>query len=77
MIISRQPSQLLIIIDQKQPENADYFNYFVSVITNDESYTREIKSRITMERAHSKRRRVFVGKLDLNLTKKLVKCLVV
>jgi len=32
--ISRQPSTLEITIDQKQPENEEYFNYVCSMITN-------------------------------------------
>ena len=33
--ISRQPSPLQIMIDQKQLENVEYFSYFGSMITND------------------------------------------
>jgi hypothetical protein len=35
MRISRQPSPLQIIIDQKQLENVEYFNYLSGMITND------------------------------------------
>jgi hypothetical protein len=31
-----------IMIDQKQPNNVEYFNYFDSML-NDAGYTREIK----------------------------------
>jgi hypothetical protein len=44
MKISRQPSRKQIIIDQKQPENVEYFNYFGILITNEATYTGEIKS---------------------------------
>jgi hypothetical protein len=33
--ISRQPSLMKIMIDQKQLENVEYFNYLDSMITND------------------------------------------
>jgi hypothetical protein len=42
--ISRQPSPIKIMIDQKQLENVEYFNYLGSMITNDARCTREIKS---------------------------------
>jgi hypothetical protein len=34
MRISRHPFQIRIVIDQKQPENVEYFNYLSSMITN-------------------------------------------
>jgi len=40
--ISTQPSTIRIIIDQKQPENMEYFNYLGVPITR----TREINSRM-------------------------------
>ena len=33
--ISRQPSPIQIMIDQKQPEKVEYFSYLGSMITND------------------------------------------
>jgi hypothetical protein len=51
MRISRQPSPIKLMIDQKQLENVEYFNYLGSVITNDASCTCEIKSRIAMAKA--------------------------
>jgi hypothetical protein len=48
MKISRQPSPIKIMIDQKQLENVEYLNYLGSMITRDERCTREIKSRIAM-----------------------------
>jgi hypothetical protein len=35
MRISRQPSAVHIMIDQKQPENVEYFQYLGSMITHD------------------------------------------
>jgi hypothetical protein len=49
--ISRQPYPIKIMIDQKQLENVEYFNYLGSMITNDARCTREIKSRIAMAKA--------------------------
>jgi hypothetical protein len=64
-----------IMIDQKQLENVEYFNYLGSMITNDARCTREIKSRIAMAKAaFNKKKNIFTSKLDLNLRKKLVKC---
>ena len=51
MRISRQPSRIKIMIDQKQQENVEYFNYVGSIITNDARRTYEIKSRIAMTKA--------------------------
>jgi hypothetical protein len=75
MRISRQPSPIKIMIDQKQLENVEYFKYLGSVITSDARCTREIKSRIAMAKgAINKKKNLFISKLDLNLRKKLVKC---
>jgi hypothetical protein len=49
--ISRQPYPIKTMIDQKQLENAEYFNYFCSMITNDARCTREIKYSIAMAKA--------------------------
>jgi hypothetical protein len=73
MRISRQPAPMKIIIDQKQLENVQYFNYLGSMI-NYARCTREIKSRIAMAKAaFNKKKNLFTSKLDLNLRKKLVK----
>jgi hypothetical protein len=44
--ISRSTSPIQIMIDQKQTENVEYFNYYGSMITNDARCAREIKSSI-------------------------------
>jgi hypothetical protein len=73
--ISRQPSAMKIMIDQKQLENVEYFNYLGSMITNDARCTHEIKSTITtVKAAFNKKKNLFTSKLDFNLRKKLVKC---
>jgi hypothetical protein len=46
--ISREPSTVQIMIDQKQLENVEYLNYLVSMVTNDVRCTREIKARIAI-----------------------------
>jgi hypothetical protein len=48
MRISRQPSPVKIMIDQKQLENVEYFKYLSILVTNDARCTREIKSRIAV-----------------------------
>jgi hypothetical protein len=74
MKISRQPSPMRIMIDQKQLENVEYFNYSGSMITSDARCTREIKSRLAMAKpALNKKKNLFTSKLELNLRKKLVK----
>jgi len=75
MRISRQPSPVTIMIDQKQLENVECFKYLGSMLTNDGRWTCEIKSRIAMAKAaFSKKKTLFTRKLDLNLRKKLIKC---
>jgi hypothetical protein len=45
------------------------------MITNDASCTHEIKSRIAMAKAaFNKKKTLVTSKMDLNLSKKLVKC---
>jgi hypothetical protein len=51
--ISRESCHLQIMIDEKQLENAGYFNYLCGIITNSARFTREIKSRVTMTKYHS------------------------
>jgi hypothetical protein len=48
MRISWQPSPTQKTIDQKQPDNVEYFNYWGSMITNSARCTRQIKSGIAM-----------------------------
>jgi hypothetical protein len=59
MKISRQPSPVQIMTDQKQLENVEYFNYFGSMITSDARCTREIKSRSTMAIAALNKKKTF------------------
>jgi len=72
--ISRQPSPVTIMIDQKQLENVESFKYLGSMLTNDGRYTCEIKSSIAIAKAaFNKKTNLFTSELDLNLRKKLVK----
>ena len=74
MRISRQPSAVTIMIDQKQLQNVECFKYLGSVLTNYGRCTREIKSRIDMAKvAFNMKKTLFTGTLDLNLRKNLVK----
>jgi hypothetical protein len=62
MRISRQPSPIQIVTEEKKPENVEYFRYLGSLITNDTRYTPEIKSRIVKQKKLS--RSLFTSKLD-------------
>jgi hypothetical protein len=74
MRISRQSSPTKFMIDQKQLENVEYFNYLGSMITNNARCTREIKYTVAaMAKAAFNTKTLFTNKLDLNLRKKLVK----
>jgi hypothetical protein len=65
MRTSRYPPPVKILIYQKQAQNVDYFNHLGSMITNDATFTREIKSMIAMAReALNKKKKLFNSKLD-------------
>ena len=52
----------------------EFDNYLGSLITIDARCTREMKSRIAVDKVALKKRKVvFTSKLDLNVRKKLVK----
>jgi hypothetical protein len=72
--ISRQPSPVQIITDQKQLQNVEYFKYTCSLITNDARCTPEIESIIAIAKAEFNNKKIlFTSESDLNLRKKLVK----
>jgi len=74
MRILYQPSQVQIKVDQNQMGNVEYFSYLGSLI-NDARCTRDTKSWIAMANtAFNGKKNLFASKLDLNLSKKLVKC---
>ena len=71
----RQPSAVIITIDQKHLENMECFKYLGNMLTDDGRRTCEIKSRIAMAKAaFNKKKTLFSSTLDLNLRKNLVKC---
>jgi len=75
MRISDQPSQVQIKVDQNQMGIVEYFSCLGSLITNDARCTRDTKSWIAMANtALNEKKNLFASKLDLNLSKKLVKC---
>ena len=55
--ILRLPYPIQIMINQKQPENVEYFNRLGKVITNDLACTREIKYRVAMSKAAFKKKK--------------------
>ena len=59
MRISRQPSPVQIMMDQKQFENEEYLNSSGNLITDDAKYTSDIKSRIAMAQAAFSKRKIF------------------
>jgi hypothetical protein len=62
------------MIDHKQLENVESFQYLGSILTNDRC-TCEMKCRIAMAKAaFNKKRTLFTSTMDLELRKKLVKC---
>jgi hypothetical protein len=68
--ISRQPSPVTVMIDQKQLENVECFKYFGSVLTNDGRCIVKLNPRLPWQKLHSTRRRLFTSTLDLNLREK-------
>jgi len=62
MRISRQPSLVTIMIDQKQPENVEYLG---SMLTNDGKCTCEIKSKIAMAKASFNKKKTFYQQIGL------------
>jgi hypothetical protein len=70
----RQASQIQSMVNQTVTENAEYFNYLVSIITNDGRCTHEIECKVAMAKEESNKKKIlFTRKLDLNLGYKLVK----
>ena len=56
--ISRQPSPVTSMIEQKQLENVECFKYLGSILTNDGRCTCEIKSRIAMAKAAFNKKKI-------------------
>jgi len=62
--ISRQPSPIQTMIDQKQKENVEYLNCLGSMITNNAGCASEIISRIAMATAAFNKRTLFTRKME-------------
>jgi hypothetical protein len=75
MRISRQPSPMKIMIDQKQLENVEYFNYLGSMITSDARCTREIEYRIAMAKAAFNKKKTFHQQTGLKFKEETSKVL--
>ena len=73
MRISTQLSPLQIMIDQKQLENVEYFNYLGSMVTTGARRTREIKSRIAMKKAELNRKNNLHQRIGLEFKEKTIK----
>jgi hypothetical protein len=58
MWISRQPSPIKIMIDQKQLETVEHFNYLSSMITNGAGVHLKLSPRLPWQKQHSTRRRL-------------------
>jgi len=66
-VIWRHLSPVQNMVDQKQWQNMEHSNYFVSMITNDARYTRAIKSRLArVKAAFNMKNSLFISKLNLN-----------
>jgi hypothetical protein len=74
MGISRQPSPVLIMIDQTGPENGEYFNCLCNMLTNDARCTREIKHTIAMTNAIFNKKKTFYLQIGLKFKEDIVKC---
>jgi hypothetical protein len=75
MGLSRQTSPVQIMIDEKQLQDVEYFNCLGIMITNDATCKREIKSRVSKERAAvDKKKTRFTSKFGLDLRKKVLNC---
>jgi hypothetical protein len=68
MRISRQPSLVEIMVDQKQLENVEYLKYLGSMITNDARCTQEIKSTIGMAKAAFNKKTFSTRKIGFKFT---------
>ena len=65
MRISRKPFPLQIMIGQKQLENVEYFKCLGSMVTNDVTCTRKIKSSIATAKSSIQQEEIsFPSKLD-------------
>jgi len=59
MRVSRQPSTVTIMIDQKQLENVDCIKYLGSILRNDGNVRVKLNPGLPWQKLHSTRRRLF------------------
>jgi len=78
MCISRKGNnKLKIYVDGQQVEQVNQFRYLGSLISEDGYCTKEIQSRIEMaKKVFMERKKLFTGKMNLELKKRIMKCLV-
>jgi hypothetical protein len=57
--ISRQPTPIKIMIDQKQLENVEYLYYLGNMITNDERCNVKLNPELPWQMQHSARGKLF------------------
>jgi hypothetical protein len=62
--ISKQPSLIQVMIDQKQKDNVEYFNCLGSMITNNAGCASEIISGIGMATAAFNKKILFTRKME-------------
>jgi hypothetical protein len=72
--ISRQPSPVHILTNQKQIKNVKYFKYLGNMVTNYAICTHEINCRIANAKAALNKITLFTSRLNLILRDKLVQC---
>jgi hypothetical protein len=73
--VSRQQSPVHIMMDQKQLDDVEYFNFVGSILTNDARCTREMNSSIAMAKAIFKKKTLFASKLELKFEEETSKVL--
>jgi len=65
-----------IQIDEQLVEKVSEFKYLGSLISEDGYCEKEIHSRIALGKIYMDKKRLFTGKLNLELKKQIIKCLV-
>ena len=77
MVIGRKPKGIDMRIKDVSAEQVDSFKYFGCNISSNMYCCQEVKQRIVMAKeAFNRKRRIFCGRLEKELRKRLVKCFV-
>ena len=74
MRISRETSTVQIMIDQKQLEIVEYFNYLGSIITNATRCFMKLNPGLPCKEQHSKERRLFSSQTGFKFMEETSKC---